>query len=124
MQRVVELDDCTAHMKNKSDLEHAQFTRGPDSGPRNRILPDLVSSYPFPSLLPLFLALEPPKRDLGTRSKILIEHVFAVTGDIPGELHCSYDNTRLKLSNQIAEKNIAPFFVRGEKLVTVMRSQM
>ena len=27
--------------ENKSDLEHAQLIRGPDSGPRNRILPDL-----------------------------------------------------------------------------------
>ena len=42
-QHGIELDVCTAHMKNKSDLE-------PDSGPRNRILPDLVSSSPFPSL--------------------------------------------------------------------------
>ena len=33
-----------------------------------RILPDLVSSSPFPSPLPCFFVLEPPKRDLGTRS--------------------------------------------------------
>ena len=50
----------TAHKRNKSDLEHAQLTRGPDSGTRNRILPDLVSSSPFPSPLlsplPLFLS--------------------------------------------------------------------
>ena len=48
-QCVVELDGCTVHMKNKSDLEHAQLTRGPD-----RILPDLVSSSPFPSPTPFF----------------------------------------------------------------------
>ena len=52
----IELNVCTAHMKNRSDLEHAQLTRGPDSGPRNRILPDLVSSSPFPSPLRLFLS--------------------------------------------------------------------
>ena len=40
------------------------------SDPRNRILPDLVSSSPFPSP-PLFFVLEPPKRDLGTRSQNL-----------------------------------------------------
>ena len=51
-----------------SDLGHAQLTRGPDSGPRNRILPDLVSFSPFPSPLPCFFVLEPPKRDLGTKS--------------------------------------------------------
>ena len=34
-----------------------------------RILPDLVSSSPFPSPLPRFLVLELPKRDLGTRSQ-------------------------------------------------------
>ena len=50
-QCVVELDGCTVHMKNKSDLEHAQLTRGPD-----RILPDLVSSSPFPSPTPSFLS--------------------------------------------------------------------
>ena len=33
-----------------------------------RILPDLVSSSPFPSSLSRFFVLEPPKRDLGTRS--------------------------------------------------------
>ena len=55
-QHAVELNVCTAHMKNKSDLEHAQLTRGPDSGPRNRILPDLVSSSPFPFPLPYFLS--------------------------------------------------------------------
>ena len=49
-------------------LGHAQLTRGADSGPRNRILPDLVSSSPFPSPFPCFFVLEPPKRDLGTRS--------------------------------------------------------
>ena len=38
-----------------------------------RILPDLVSSSPFPSHLPLFFVLEPPKRDLGTRSHITVE---------------------------------------------------
>ena len=37
-----------------SDLGHAQLTRGPDSGPHNRILPDLVSSSPYPS--PVFLS--------------------------------------------------------------------
>ena len=42
--------------QSMSDLEHAQLTRGPDSGPRNRILPDLVSSSPFPSPLPCFLS--------------------------------------------------------------------
>ena len=68
-QHGIELNVCTVHMKNKSDLEHAQLTRGPDSGPRNRILPDLVSSSPIPSPLPLFFVLEPPKRDLGTRSE-------------------------------------------------------
>ena len=54
--------------QSMSDLEHAQLTRRPDSGPRNRILTDLVSSSPFPSPLPCFFVLEPPKRDLGTRS--------------------------------------------------------
>ena len=53
-QRVVVLDDCTVQIKNKSDLEHAQLTRGSNSSPRNRILPDLVSSSPFPSPLSLF----------------------------------------------------------------------
>ena len=37
-----------------SDLGHAQLTRGPDSGQHNRILPDLVSSSPYPS--PVFLS--------------------------------------------------------------------
>ena len=69
-QHGIEFNVCTAHMKSKSDLKHAQLTRGPDSGPRNRILPDLVSSSPFPSPLPLFFVLEPPKRDLGTRSEL------------------------------------------------------
>ena len=54
-QRVVELDGCTVHMKNKSDLEHAQLTRGPDRILPDRILPDLVSSSPFPSPTPFFL---------------------------------------------------------------------
>ena len=30
MQHGIELSVCTAHMKNKSDVEHAQLTRGPD----------------------------------------------------------------------------------------------
>ena len=51
-QHGIELDVCTVHMK--ADLKHAQLTRGPDSGPRNRILPDLVFSSPFPS--PIFLS--------------------------------------------------------------------
>ena len=67
-------DYCT--LKNKSDFEHAQLTRGPDSGLRNRILPDLVSSsLHSPPLSPLpppppppFFVLEPPKRDRETRS--------------------------------------------------------
>ena len=54
--------------ESMSDFGHAQLTRGPDSGPHNRILPDLVSSSPFPSPLPRFFVLELPKRDLGTRS--------------------------------------------------------
>ena len=55
-QHGIELNVCTAHMKNKSDLQHAQLTRGPDSGLRNRILPDLASSSLFPSPSPYFLS--------------------------------------------------------------------
>ena len=53
-------------MKNKSYLEHVQLTRGPDL--RNR---DFARSRFFLSLLlppPPSFVLEPPKRDLGTRS--------------------------------------------------------
>ena len=56
--------------QSMSDFGHAQLPRGPDSGPRNRILPDLVSSSPFSYPLPCFFVLEPPKRDLGTRSVV------------------------------------------------------
>ena len=54
--------------ESMSDLGHAQLTRGPDSGRRNRILPDLVSFLSLPLPSPRFFVLEPPKRDLGTRS--------------------------------------------------------
>ena len=53
-------------MKNKSYLEDVQLTRGPDL--RNR---DFARSRFFLSLLlppPPSFVLEPPKRDLGTRS--------------------------------------------------------
>ena len=48
--------------QSMSDLEHAQLTRGPDFA-RSRFL----LSLPFPPPL-FFFVLEPPKRDLGTRS--------------------------------------------------------
>ena len=66
-----------------SDLGHAQSTRGPDSGPRRRILPDLVSSSPFPSPLPHFFVLELPKRDLETYSTQVSFLVPAVVHQLP-----------------------------------------
>ena len=51
-QRVIELNICTVYMKNKSDLEHAQLTCGPDSGPRLCICQILFSPFPSPLFCP------------------------------------------------------------------------
>ena len=81
--------NCTH--ENKSDLEHAQLTCGPDSDPRNRILPDLVSSSLFPSPSSFFV-LEPPKRYLGTISMCHVVYYVACCnvscGVLCGVLQC------------------------------------
>ena len=105
--------------ESMSDLGHAQLTRGPDSGPRNRILPDLVSSSLFPSIftaserkylnvkavslisssdLVLAVFLEPPKRDLGTRSRY--------TSNVQGRRRSQMDPHRFFQSKNLIFKPI------------------